>query len=157
MLTFLAALALAGCHSNEENYREAYEKARNRVVDAVGDTAYNLMMAERIRYTTVVNGDSVRLLHMHCNVTDDSPSEVAPYGVVVAQFKQVFNARNYRDRLRSEEGFPAYVLYGGTDGIYYVCAKTFDDLDMAVIFLKTIDKSMKMDVLEPRAWIIHRL
>ena len=49
------------------------------------------------------------------------------------------------------------MLFGGEDSKYYVIVKAFDELDVAVAFLKNIDHSVKMKVLEPKAWIMERL
>lgn len=150
-------MALASCHSNEANYKAAYDKAMEKRRDGVGAEEMQRIMAEKMRPTMVVNGDSVRVVTMATNVTGDSVSVARRYGVVVAQFKQQFNAITMRDRLRKEEGFPSYVLFGGEDSKYYVIVKAFDELDVAVAFLKNIDHSMKMKVLEPKAWIMERL
>lgn len=157
LLLAFVAFAMTSCHSNEKNYKAAYDKAMEKYRDGVGVEEYERILAEKQRATTVVNGDSVRLVTMHVNVTEDSASIAKRYNVIVAQFKQKFNAITMRDRLRSEEGFPSYVLYGGTDSKYFVVVKAFDELDVAVAFLKSSDKSIKMKILEPKPWILERL
>ena len=49
------------------------------------------------------------------------------------------------------------MVFGGNDRKYYVIVKAFDQLDVAVAFLKNIDRSVKMKILEPKAWIMERL
>ncbi|MBR6284033.1 MAG: SPOR domain-containing protein [Muribaculaceae bacterium] len=160
-LTFLALvlgmLMLTACHSSEANYKAAYDKAMEKHRDGIGAEEYERILAEQQKPTMVVNGDSVRVVPLLTNVTDDSLTVARRYGVVVAQFKQKFNAITMRDRLRREEGFPSYVVFGGNDRKYYVIVKAFDQLDVAVAFLKNIDRSVKMKILEPKAWIMERL
>ena len=148
---------LTSCHSTEANYKAAYDKAMEKHQDGVGKEAFDRIQAEARKYTTVINGDSVRLLHMQVNVTLDSASVARRYNVVVASFKQQFNAQTMRDRLRKEEGFPSYLLFGGPDRKYFVVVKGFDEVDVAAAFLKSLPTHMKMQVLEPIPWILERL
>lgn len=157
LLVAVIGLMMTSCHSNEHNYKVAYDKAMEKYRDGVGAEEYERILAEQVRPTAVVNGDSVILRTMHVNVTDDSVSVLKPYSVIVAQFKQKFNAITMRDRLHKEEGFKSYVLFGGPDKKYFVVVKGFDELDVATAFLKNIDKSVKMKILEPKAWILERL
>ena len=110
-LTFLALvlgmLMLTACHSSEANYKAAYDKAMEKHRDGIGAEEYERILAEQQKPTMVVNGDSVRVVPLLTNVTDDSLTVARRYGVVVAQFKQKFNAITMRDRLRREEGFPS--------------------------------------------------
>ena len=109
----MGALMLTGCHSSEKNYREAYEKAVERRKTGIGAETYAKIEAERQRYTTVINGDSVRLVYVNANVAIDSTDVAKPYNVVVATFTQRINAKSYRDRLREECGFEGeYMRYG---------------------------------------------
>lgn len=158
MILLVALVAvLTGCHSTEANYKAAYDKAMEKHQEGVGKEAFDKIQAESRKYTTVINGDSVRLLRMYANVTLDSASVAKRYNVIVASFKQQYNAMTMRDRLRKEEGFPSYLLFGGPDRKYFVVVKGFDEADVAAAFLKTLDTHMKMQVLEPIPWILERL
>lgn len=149
-------ITITSCHSNEMNYKAAYDKAMEKYRDGVGTDEYERILAEKTRPNYVVNGDSIKLETMRVNVTDDSATVMKNYSVIVAQFKQKFNAITLRDRLHKEEGFPSYVLFGGPEKKYYVAVKGFEELDVAAAFVKTIDKSVKIKILEPRAWILER-
>ena len=98
----MAAVLLTACHSSEQNYREAYEKAAERRKTGIGAEEYAKIEAERQRYTHVINGDSVRMVYMNVNVAFDSTDVAHDYNVVVATFTQRINAKSYRDRLRQE-------------------------------------------------------
>lgn len=152
-------LLLASCHSNEANYKAAYDKAKAKQREGIGDETYGKIQAEKKRYNAVIDGDSVRIEAMHATVEVDSLTVVYRYSVVVAQFKQRFNAITMRDRLRSEDQLPAYVLFGGkaNDQRYYVVAKGFDYPEGAAVFLRDIEKYVKIRILEPVPWILQRL
>ena len=94
------ALLLTACYTTEENYKAAYDKAKERTRENMGGTIYDMSQAERVRATEIINGDSVRLLRSYFNVVDDKYEATKKYGVVVAEFDQLLNARSYRDRLK---------------------------------------------------------
>ncbi len=154
----MGALMLTGCHSSEKNYREAYEKAVERRKTGIGAETYAKIEAERQRYTTVINGDSVRLVYVNANVAIDSTDVAKPYNVVVATFTQRINAKSYRDRLREECGFKdSYVLYGGDDKQFFVVVQGFDDKTEAAALLHDIDKKVCLKILEPLPWILRKI
>lgn len=153
----LTLVLMAGCHSNEKNYREAYEKAIERRTTGYGAEAYAAIEAERMRNTTVINGDSVRLLYVNANVAEDSANVAKSYNVVVASFAQVINAKSYRDRLRKECGYPSYILYGGPEKLYFVVLQGFEDKEEAALLLRDIDQKVCLKVMERKPWILRKL
>ncbi len=154
----MAGILLTGCHSSEKNYREAYEKAMERRQTGVGAETYAKIEAERQKYTTVINGDSVRLVYVNANVAIDSTDTAMPYNVVVATFSQRINAKSYRDRLREECGLKgSYVLYGGNDKQYFVVAQGFADKEAAGAFLHDINNRVCLKILEPLPWILRKI
>lgn len=158
-LTAIAAsLLMTSCHSSEQNYREAYEKAMERRKTGIGAETYAKIEAERQRYTHVINGDSVRMVYVNANVAIDSTDVAKPYNVVVATFTQRINAKSYRDRLREECGFAgSYVLFGGPDKLYFVILEGYDDKESAAAMLKDLDKKVAMKILEPLPWILCKI
>ena len=156
LLMLLTLVLMAGCHSNEKNYREAYEKAIERRTTGYGAEAYAAIEAERMRNTGVINGDSVRLVFENANVIDDSASVVKTYSVVIASFTQQINARSYRDRLRKECGFPSYILQGGPEKLYFVVVQGFDNKEDAALLLRDIDQKVCLKIMERKPWILRR-
>lgn len=152
----LLAVMTTGCHSSEKNYREAYEKAIERRQSGYGAEAYAEIEAERMRNTTVINGDSVRLVYVDTNVALDTADVAKTYNVVVASFTQQINAKSYRDRLRSECGFPSYILYGGPEKLYFVVVQGFDNKEDAASLLRDIDTKVCLKVMERKPWILRR-
>ena len=154
----LAAVLLTACHSSEQNYREAYEKAMERRQTGIGADDYAKIEAERQRYTHVINGDSVRMVYMNVDVAIDSTDVASDYNVVVATFTQRINAKSYRDRLREECGLKgSYVLFGGKEKQYFVVAQGFDNSDDAAAMLRDIDRRVCLKILEPLPWILKKL
>ena len=151
------ALLLTACYTTEENYKAAYDKAKERTRENMGGTIYDMSQAERVRATEIINGDSVRLLRSYFNVVDDKYEATKKYGVVVAEFDQLINARSYRDRLKQNEGFQSYVVYTNREKKYCVVAQGYDEKESAALFIRNIKQHMKMKVLVPRPYILQRL
>ena len=158
MMLAAATLLMTACHSTEKNYREAYEKAAERRKTGIGAETYAKIEAERQKYTTIINGDSVRLVYVNANVAIDSADVAHDYNIVVASFTQRINAKSYRDRLREECGLKgSYVLIGGPDKLYYVVAQGFDDKEAAAAFLRDISNKVCLKILEPLPWILKKV
>ncbi len=152
-----ALMTMASCHSNEANYKAAYDRAVDRTKDGVGLEAYTKVLEERNRNNYMVNGDSLRMILDHCNIVDGKSEEVMTYSVVVAEFKQKFNATSLRNRLRDEEKLPAYVVYTASEKKYCVVASGFDEAAGAAAFVKSIGKRMKIKPLVPKVWVLQRI
>ena len=128
----LAAAMLAGmasCRTTEKNYRDAYEKAlqkteENSVVDG---TIYDKMRREAInsRIVDSASGDTIPMITMSvsCVKGVSVPDSVGRYSVVVAQFKQVFNAKSMMRRLR-QQGYATATVVQTAEPLYYVLAAT---------------------------------
>ena len=158
LAVLITALMVTGCHSNEKNYREAYEKAVERRKTGIGAEEYAKIEAERQRYTHVINGDSVRMVYVNANVAIDSTDMAHGYNVVVASFTQRINAKSYRDRLREECGLAgSYVLFGGPDKQYFVVAQGFENSTDAAAFLHEVDNKVCLKILEPLPWILVKM
>ena len=151
------ALLLTACYTTEENYKAAYDKAKERTRENMGGTIYDMSQAERVRATEIINGDSVRLLRSYFNVVDDKYENTKKFGVVVAEFDQLLNARSYRDRLKQNEGFQSYVVFANREKKYCVVAQAYDEKEPAALFIRNIKQHMKMKVLVPRPYILQRL
>jgi len=158
MMMLAAAWTMTGCHSNEKNYREAYDKAVERRKTGISAETYAKIEAERQRYTHVINGDSVRMVYVNAKVAIDTTVVARDYNVVVATFTQRINAKSYRDRLCEECGLKdSYILYGGPDRQYFVVAQGFDNSADAAAMLHDIDKRVCLKILEPLPWILKKL
>ena len=158
IVMMVAAVVMTACHSSEENYREAYEKAVEARKTGISAETYAKIEAERQRYTHVINGDSVRMVYLNVNTAIDSTIVTQDYNVIVATFSQRINAKSYCDRLREECGLQgSYVLFGGPDKQYFVAAQGFDNSGDAAALLKELDTRMCLKILEPMPWILRKL
>ena len=90
-------------------------------------------------------------------MVDDKYENTKKFGVVVAEFDQLLNARSYRDRLKKNEGFQSYVVYTNREKKYCVVAQAYDEKESAALFIRNIKQHMKMKVLVPRPYILQRL
>ncbi|MGN1246039.1 MAG: SPOR domain-containing protein [Muribaculaceae bacterium] len=155
MAACFAAL-LYSCKTSEENYRAAYDITREhvRARNAVDSTTYDKIQAEKREATAVVAGDSVRLVKHRVNIVDDPYSTLKRYGVVVGEYKQAFNARSFRDRLKKEDK-PAYVVID-TEKTYYVIVHGFDTSAEAASYMKRLKDEVKMRIPIEKPWILAR-
>jgi hypothetical protein len=150
------SIALWSCHSTETNYKESYDKAVAASRTGEKGVLYQQELENRKKANKVVDGDSIRMLNHHFNIVDDKSDIIKKYNVVVAEFKQKFNAQSYRDRLRKEEGRNAFVVYIAAKKLYCVVAYSNDDLSAAAEFAKNPEEYIKLKVLVPRAWVLTR-
>ena len=152
-LLLVAATALLGatsCKTTEKNYKSAYDiaKAKNMERNKLNDDeVFDKIEKEKSAPTATINGEKVRMDSRFVSVVEDDPSVAKKYNVVAKDFKQVFNARSLRDRLK-EQGHPSYLLYEASDKNYYVVVQGFDEASQAMDFILNRDKLFKMTTLE---------
>jgi cell division septation protein DedD len=77
------------------------------------------------------------------------------YNVVVAQFKQIFNAKAMMGRLKNQ-GYDAIVLQN-PDPLYYVVAGSVDSKNEAVELLKKLTNDKSIVLREPYPCILEPL
>lgn len=154
-LAVVIALSVSSCKTSEANYRTAYEIAKNKhnAGEAVDEETSRRILQEQTRNTAIVAGDSVRLVKIRVNAVDDESSVVKPFGVVVGEYKQPFNARSFRDRLK-QEGKPAYVVMDG-DRVYYVVVRGFDTSPEAAEYLRRVRDDVQMHIPIEKPWILE--
>lgn len=143
------------CKTNEKNYRQAYEKAITKDKEGIDDATYAKIKEEEKGAKVVISGDSVRVKSEFVNLCHGEQKDMMPYGIVVGQFKQIFNARSFCDRLKSK-GYPAYALEN-RDNIYYVVAKGFATEIEAAAYLKNINKNIPFAIPVESAWILAQI
>ncbi len=148
-------LALVGCHTTEENYKAAYDKAVEKTRQNRG-LEWEEKQAERVQANTVIDGDSVRVKRYHFNVVDDKPDVVNKYAVVTGEFQQKFNAMSMRDRYR-KEGHHSYVVYYAKEKTYFVVVNAYDDLAVAAAFIRIMKDKTKVKPTVPRPWVLEKM
>lgn len=124
LVAAIASLIFTGCKTTEANYKAAYEIAKEKQERAEDDgTGAKLQQFADPKETTV---DGVKLM-MHTDyvgfvtgggVTRD---DLYRYNVVVGRFRQVFNAKQMRERLIAA-GYEKACVVSTRDAGFYVIA-----------------------------------
>lgn len=154
----LAAMAMTGCKTNEQNYRSAYEVAKQAQYTGVDSTVYAKIRQEAIPTAIMADGDSIHIKTEFVTTTKPSADSAAPelkrYGVVVGQFKQVFNARAMQSRIVAN-GYPQAYIVQTREPLYYVIAAGSDSIDTAVADMKRVAADTSMRLRQPLPWILQ--
>lgn len=157
LLLCAAALLFAGCRTTEANYRAAYEKA----VESSGDEMpldQTIYGRNRTTDRTVVTaaGDTVAVRTQIVRVTDDGGGireSLHRYNVVAGQFKQIFNAKSFRNRV-ADNGYPGAFVVESAEPFYYIVVQSFDDVREAQKALEAAKKDKKVRYLDGCPFIL---
>lgn len=152
-------LSTASCKTTEENYKAAYDIAIRRQETGAGQDVSSFITREkRLNEYKQIGTDSVRIVIENVSIIDNPVTNVGKYGVVVGEFKQVFNAKSYRNRINNTENnsdAPAFVVMN-TMKKYYVIYRSFNTKTEAAAFLK--DKNnFKIKKQIDEVWILEML
>lgn len=158
-ILFMMLLSAASCKTTEENYKAAYDIAIRRQETGAGQDVSSFITREkRLNEYKQIGTDSVRIVIENVSIIDNPVTNVGKYGVVVGEFKQVFNAKSYRNRINNTENnsdAPAFVVMN-TMKKYYVIYRSFNTKTEAATFLK--DKNnFKIKNQIDEVWILEML
>ena len=128
IIALLIILTAPSCKTTEENYRQAYEAAAEQRRESTGldSTIYGRIRNSAVTSWLVVNGDSLPMRKEYIGYTDgggSSRDNVKRYNVVVGQFRQVFNAKQMRQRL-IDNGYDSAMIVHTREPLYYVVTST---------------------------------
>lgn len=156
-MMLMLLVATSSCKTTEANYKAAYDVAKAKTQQG-GDREITgfIEREKRLNDYSLVGGDSVKVISEFVSIIDGDAADVKTYGVVVGDFKQVFNARSFRDRIKEVENntdSPAYVAVSPAKR-YYVVYKGFDDIKDASKFLKN-KKNFKIGIPLEEPWILE--
>ncbi|MDE5688891.1 MAG: SPOR domain-containing protein [Paramuribaculum sp.] len=119
-----SALALGGCKTTEANYKAAYEIAKQKQVENMGgDTSAKLEQFALPKERTV-DGVKLEMRTEAIGFPADggaSRAVIKRYNIVVGQFRQIFNARQMRERLIAN-GYEGACIVSTRNQVYYVVA-----------------------------------
>lgn len=141
-VTVASLFTLYSCKTTEANYKAAYDLAtKNKQVndfidDSIAEEAIPEQWAEYVAFTDGCGGNK---------------ADLKPYNVVVAQFRQIFNAKSMRGRL-ADMGYKSALVVQNGKPEYYVIAQSFDSKEDAVAAIKKIrgDKNLTIRAPYPR-------
>ena len=146
----------AGCKTTEENYRSAYEKAYQKRTEGLSNEEIAGFAREEAMPKTVFRGDSIPLRAVYVKCEEGGiDGNVLPYNVVVASFKQKFNASSVYKRLM-DNGYQHTSILVDKDGRFYVAAKTDSTLEASVSSLKRIEAEKPLPMGAPYPYILQK-
>lgn len=152
----IAALALTACKTTEENYRNAYETAKAKRTEGLTPEEIAGIQREEAMPKTVFKGDSIPLKGMYVkHVYGGVNNKALTYNVIVASFRQQFNAGSLMSRLR-DNGYPHAVLLSDKDGRFYIGTLTTASLDSAVTALNALSTNPPLPLHSPFPYILKR-
>ncbi|MCM1110541.1 MAG: SPOR domain-containing protein [Clostridium sp.] len=154
-----AALILgAGCKPSEKHYRAAYEAARQKQEETGGidSTIYSAMRPQGRGSIVIAGADTLTVQTVAIGYPKDSgadASTVLRYNIVVGQFKQIFNARQMRQRLIGA-GYEGALVVNTREPLYYVVAVSCATPEEAAAALKRISGDKSLTLREPFPWVL---
>lgn len=139
----VVVLALSACKPNEAAYKAAYEsaKAKRDSTGGIEGTVYERLRRQGHHTNIILGSDTLSVLTQRVGATDDggaTQQTIDRYNVVVAQFKQRFNARQMRQRILAE-GYPEAVVLHTAEPLYYVVAKGCSTAQEALETLRQVE------------------
>lgn len=151
-------LLLGACKTTEANYKAAYEAAVTRQADVVDvdSTIYGAIRRQASMSKLAVGNDSLPLRTEYIGYSDDdgAPREkVKRYNIVVGQFKQVFNARQMRERLMAG-GYPDAMILHTREPLYYVVTQTVATPEEARTALQRVENDKNIVLKAPLPFIL---
>lgn len=157
VLATLFVVSVTGCHSNEKIYRQAYEKAKNRRDETGGiDSTVYAKIRQQARPSIVkIGNDSLPLVTQSIYLTEGQDyAQLKRYNIVVAQFKQLFNARAMRERLYAA-GFVNPYIVETREPLYYVVAEACDEAHQAYGLLSRVQHNPPFTINDPFPYVIQ--
>lgn len=158
LLGALFTLITQGCRTTEENYRKAYEAAvsQRQEAAAVDSTVYGRARADVPTSTLTADGLSMPVRREYVGYTEgggSSRDNVKRYCIVAGQFRQMFNAKQMRQRL-IDNGYAGAMVVHTRDQLYYVVAATVDTPDEAAAQWRRITGDKQIVLRAPMPFIL---
>lgn len=148
-------LMVASCRTTEENYRGAYELAKQS--DEQQDSLVSTLIAnEQAPKIVNVGGETMKLRKEYVSLVADEgePRDMLKqYNVVVGRFRQVFNARSMASRM-SSLGYKSYVLVDRTPA-YFVAVASADSIDEVLQLYKSVVSDTRVVYKAPFPWVLE--
>ncbi len=157
-LVILALASLWGCKPSEKNYRIAYETAMAAREDTDStETVYTRIRRQMKTGTAVVGGDTIAVNTQFVAVTPDGggiKESLKRFCVAVGQFKQVFTAKNMRERL-VDNGYPGAFVVQTREPYYFVIAGASPSLAEAAALLDRVSADTTFTLRPPLPFILQ--
>lgn len=133
-------LMMSSCKTTEKNYRTAYEAALVKENDNVDPDIAKKIANEVSGQKVDINGDSVRMKTEFVKLVEGNNGVLPSFGIVVGNFKQIFNARMMMNRFIDKK-YPAFIVEN-RETSYLVIAHGFSNSAEAAKYMKNIKKNI---------------
>lgn len=156
----LSLASFIGCKPSEKNYRAAYETAmaaRDADSTDYDKTVYTRIRRQMKSAKAVVGGDTLAVNTQFVGITPGGGGineSIKRYCVVVGQFKQVFTAKDMRERLVNA-GYPGSFVVQTREPYYFVVAGAFHSLAEAASLLKRTESDSSLIMRPPLPFILR--
>ena len=155
----VAAMALGACKTTEANYKAAYEAAKiqQRQSADIDSTIYVKVRRQGTMMQLSVGQDTLPIRTEAIGYTDGggaSRETVRKYNIVVGQFKQVFNARQMRERLMAG-GYPDAFIVHTREPLYYVVTQTVDTPEEALAAYDKVKTDKNIVLRDPLPFVLR--
>ena len=155
----VAAMALGACKTTEANYKAAYEAAKiqQRQSADIDSTIYGKVRRQGTMMQLSVGQDTLHIRTEAIGYTDGggaSRETVRKYNIVVGQFKQVFNARQMRERLMAG-GYPDAFIVHTREPLYYVVTQTVDTPEEALAAYDKVKTDKNIVLRDPLPFVLR--
>lgn len=157
-ITVLAVLNFTACKTNEANYRAAYEVAKNKLTET-GDSATTAQLRNSdLPRPIIANGDTLMAVTKSVAFAKDSPGSpesMARYCVVVAKFRQMFNAKSMAERIAQQPLWRDAFVLKDRGGYYYVIAASTAAPERALELIEAAQKDSSMVLRSPYPYLLR--
>lgn len=155
-LIAILCIPFAGCKTTEANYKNAYQIAKEKRTDGGDSTVTQGLRNELIPKNMVLGGVTLPVRTEPVAVTKDGGAvqgEMKVYNVVVASFRQRFNANSMRERL-ADMGYKSFLIHN-RDVLYYVVAGTTQSAPEALELLNKVKAESSLHIAAPFPYVLR--
>ncbi len=152
----LLTATMNSCKTSEENYKAAYEIAKQHDNEGLDATVYANIRNEARNNNVTVGSEKMPVRTEYVSIVSDQAPEGAqlmPRNIVVAQFKQLFNAKSLRQRLIAN-GYPDALIIQTREPLYYVVAAACSTNEEALRLLQEVEKRKDIPMKDPYPLVV---
>ena len=155
--TALLIATLASCKPSEENYRAAYQTAKAKEdTTPLEETIYSNIRKEARPKNVIVGNDTIPMITQYISFTTQAGGDINNfhrYNIVVAEFKQIFNAKAMLKRV-VDAGYTDAFVVQTREPLYYVVAQSVSNPADAARILEEIRTAKPVPMKDPAPLIL---
>lgn len=155
----VVVFAITSCKTTEENYRSAYELAKEKKTETGDSLITSQLRSSTLPKPMAFGSDTLPVRTIYVSSYNDSQGQVPKgvlkkYLIVVGQFKQIFNAGSMATRLSSNGYNGAFVVFDRQKE-YYVVAAAVDDSAEAAQLINRVKGDKNVVVRTPYPYVLR--